>query len=138
MKITKSQLQRIIKEELQQVMEQERSMAQQIARDDRLQSQAAEQAREEAGYELYGDMDTEMEIPARAAELQRGQGYEVRAAPTSRPASMQDPKEREVISRRRGLRGPAAQQTQRRYDADIGESLINDLTEAVLAKLMKR
>jgi hypothetical protein len=146
MKITKSQLQRIIKEELQQVMEQERSMAQQIARDDWLQAQAAERAQPELarsasatvqaqraqGYEVSPSWD-----PTQVADSDEYRGDAPLRIGAHDAAGMRGPKEREQISRRRGLKGPAAQQTQSRYDPDIGESLINDLTEAVLAKLMK-
>ena len=172
MKITKKQLQVIIREELGQVMEQERTMAQQIARDDWLQAQAA------------ADADTRFSSPTLvdSAREQLARGYEVQVAPevlagwqpgvddlpidatmradaTPGRIGMENPKDREWHARTLGHRGPAAQRDimrraplMRRYTRDpaagarwrarqdpyMNESLINDITESVLAKLTKR
>ena len=158
MKITKSQLQRIIQEELGQILQEEHPG---IFEDPYAEFRGSGMSEYEA--QDYGAADPPV----------------YRAGRQYRAPAMMDPKEREEVARLRGNRGGQAQidtaramldpsrgagrrypssdrrypETERRHDIlllapgaftddelqqmQVQESLINDFTEAVLAKLMK-
>ena len=158
MKITKKQLQRIIREELQQVINEERPEYQHSygrgrslggspwdpavgirpPSGPRRMHQAGQQA--EPGESIATDVAADLRGQREAGPIDPGMGGTQQRLPIT-PGDL-PPTEREVFAQHPGAESvgdlPLTARTQIQQLRQVRESLINDITESVLAKLIKK